>query len=137
MPLPLARTSPLGVWGARSPPSGEVQEGQSPSWPAPRPTSTTPLTSRRALIGAPLLLLARGAAAEVVVPSALAQGGLVVGRAAPGTRLALDGRVVRVAADGAFAFGFGRDHGPEAVLAIQHPDGRAEQRRLAVARRQW
>ena len=71
------------------------------------------------------------------MPSGLAQGGFVVGRAAPGTRLVLEGRAVRVAADGAFAFGFGRDHGPEAMLAIQHPDGRAEQRRLAVTRRQW
>ena len=67
----------------------------------------------------------------------LAQGGFLLGRAAPGTRLALDGRPVRGGADGVFALGFARDAPPEATLAIRHPDGRAETRTLAVARREW
>ncbi len=92
---------------------------------------------RRALLAAPALLLARPAAAVTLTERGLAQGGYVTGRAAPGTRLALDGRALRVAADGGFAFGFGRDHGPAATLAITHPDNRREDRRLAIARRQW
>ena len=88
-------------------------------------------------LAAPALLLARGAWAEVQIGSGLTQGGFVNGRATPGTRLALDGRVVRVAANGVFAFGFGRDHGPEASLAVTHPNGRSETQRLAIARRQW
>jgi murein DD-endopeptidase MepM/ murein hydrolase activator NlpD len=67
----------------------------------------------------------------------LTQGGFVVGQAAPGTRLALDGRAVRVSAEGAFAFGFGRDHGAGAVLAVAQPGQRAEERRLAIALRRW
>ena len=67
----------------------------------------------------------------------LAQGGFVVGRAVPGARAALDGRALRVAADGAFAFGFGRDQGPSAMLVVTLADNRREERRLTVARRQW
>lgn len=92
---------------------------------------------RRALLAAPALLLARPAAALVIPDAGLAQGGFVLGRAAPGTRLALDGRPVRVSESGAFAFGFGRDHAPRAVLAVTHPDSRREERRLLIARRQW
>jgi hypothetical protein len=91
---------------------------------------------RRAFLAAPALLLARPAFA-LDWRGEPAQGGLIVGRAAAGTRLALDGRAVRVGPGGDFAFGFGRDHGPGATLAITHPGGRAESRSLAVARRQW
>jgi len=83
-----------------------------------------------------LLLLSRAARA-VEWQGEPAQGALLIGRAAPGTRLALDGRPVRVGPDGAFALGFGRDHGPEAVLAITPPGGRTERRHLSVARRDW
>jgi murein DD-endopeptidase MepM/ murein hydrolase activator NlpD len=91
---------------------------------------------RRALLAAPALLATRGAAAATW-RGAPAQGALIVGEAAPGTRLALDGRSVRVAAGGQFAFGFGRDHGPSATLAITPAGGRTEPRMLAIARRQW
>ena len=93
--------------------------------------------ARRALLAAPALLLARPAAAVTLTERGLAQGGFVLGRAAPGTRVALDGRTLRVTPDGTFAFGFGRDHGASATLAIVHPDNRREERRLSIARRQW
>lgn len=94
--------------------------------------------SRRIALATPALLLARGASAQgVQIAAGLEQGGFVNGRATPGTRLALDGRAVRVAANGVFALGFGRDHGPEAVLTVTPPGGRAETQRLQVARRHW
>jgi murein DD-endopeptidase MepM/ murein hydrolase activator NlpD len=62
---------------------------------------------------------------------------MLVGRAAPGTRIALDGRGLRVSPDGDFVFGFGRDHGPHAMLRVTHPDGREDPRALAVLRREW
>nr|WP_246514694.1 M23 family metallopeptidase [Neoroseomonas soli] len=82
-------------------------------------------------------MLARPAAAVSFPDRGLAQGGFVVGRAAPGTRLSLEGRSLRVSPDGAFAFGFGRDHGASATLAVTNPDNRREDRRLTIARRQW
>ena len=42
------------------------------------------------------------------------QGGIIIGRTEPGTRLTLDGRTVIVSPDGDFVFGFDRDHEPEA-----------------------
>nr|WP_207191711.1 M23 family metallopeptidase [Paracraurococcus ruber] len=66
-----------------------------------------------------------------------AQGALVTGRVAPGTRLALDGRPLRVGPGGEYAFGFGRDHGPEAVLTVTPPGAAPQAQRLAVAKRDW
>jgi murein DD-endopeptidase MepM/ murein hydrolase activator NlpD len=91
---------------------------------------------RRLVLTCPFCLLAAPARA-VTLDGRLEQGAFVTGSAAPGTRLALDGKPVRVAAAGAFAFGFGRDAADKATLAITRPDGRQETMTLAVARRQW
>ena len=40
----------------------------------------------------------------------------MIGKVAPGTRVALDGRAVRVAADGSFVIGFDRDAPAKHVL---------------------
>jgi murein DD-endopeptidase MepM/ murein hydrolase activator NlpD len=88
------------------------------------------------MLAAPALLLARAAQA-IEWRGAPAQGALVLGRAAPGTRLALDGRPVRVSPQGDFALGFGRDHGAEASLVVNQPGGTAQTRHLQVAPRQW
>lgn len=92
---------------------------------------------RRAVLAAPAVLLPGRAAALVRIDSGLAQGGFVNGRTEPGTRLALDGRAVRVGRDGAFAFGFGRDHGTTAALSVTAPGGRSEIQTLGISRRQW
>jgi murein DD-endopeptidase MepM/ murein hydrolase activator NlpD len=92
---------------------------------------------RRLALALPALCLARPASALEIPAHGLAQGGFVLGRVAQGTRLALDGRVLRVAANGDVAFGFGRDHAAQSLLAVTHADGRREELRLAVARRQW
>lgn len=98
----------------------------------------SPLATRRALVGAgAALLLARPAAAAVSLARDPAQGMLVTGRATPGTVLALDGKPVRVSPAGDFAFGFGRDAGPRAMLRITEPGGRVEERALRVAKREW
>ena len=66
-----------------------------------------------------LLLLAMIAAVpagagEVRLEGDLVQGGLVLGTAKPGARVALDGRSLRVGTDGGFVFGLGRDAGKRA-----------------------
>jgi len=93
------------------------------------------LVSRRAAMVF-ALAPARPAAAAIALPP-LAQGSLLTSHVPPGTRLSLDGRALRVAADGAFACGFGRDHGPTATLVAIRPDGAREEQRLAIARRDW
>jgi murein DD-endopeptidase MepM/ murein hydrolase activator NlpD len=124
-PLPEFPDESNGIQGPLGPWRGGP-EGQSPS-----------VLHRRALLALPALLLARPAAAVTFPDRGLTQGGFVVGQAASGTRLALDGRAMRVAADGAFAFGFGRDHGATSMLSVAQPGQRAEERRLAIVRRQW
>ena len=94
------------------------------------------MIARRLILAAPALLLARQAAA-FELRGEPAQGALITGRAAPGTRLALDGRRVRVSPEGDFAFGFARDHAPTATLAITHPDRRSETLTIEVRKRDW
>jgi murein DD-endopeptidase MepM/ murein hydrolase activator NlpD len=62
---------------------------------------------------------------------------LLSGRLSGASELTLDGRPVRVAADGRFIIGFGRDAAPGAMLRALLPDGRIVERPLAIAPRQW
>ena len=65
------------------------------------------------------------------------QGGLVQGATEPGTQISLDGQALRIAADGSFLIGFGRDAKPKATLVAHFPDGTAETRALAVKTRKY
>jgi murein DD-endopeptidase MepM/ murein hydrolase activator NlpD len=74
---------------------------------------------------------------EVLVEGDFVQGGRVIGAAPPGSRVAIDGRALRLDRDGRFMFGFGRDAAPHAELRVHHPDGRLERRTLEVERRSF
>jgi hypothetical protein len=76
-------------------------------------------------------------ATELGLEGDFLQGGLILGRAAPGAKVTLDGRRVRVTEAGRFIFGFGRDAPPNAVLEVAWPDGKVEERHLAVAKRDY
>ena len=84
------------------------------------------------LIGAAL-----DAASALELEGPVTQGGLIVGRAEPGARVALDGRAIRVAPDGRFLIGFSRDHGPRAGLTVTGAGGGVIRRTLAVAQRRY
>ena len=81
------------------------------------PNDVFQVMRRRFLIGASLSLVvppAWGQAEKPVrfsVTGALQQGSLAMGSAPPGSLVALDGRPLRVAADGRFVFGVARGHG--------------------------
>jgi len=62
----------------------------------------------------------------------LVQGGVVVGRAAPGSEVRLDGRRVPVDSEGRFVIGFDRDAPESQVLSV---DG--EKRSLGIRRREY
>lgn len=94
---------------------------------------------RRTMFAAPAALAAlatRGAAA-LDLSGTVTQGALIVGRGAPLTRIAFNGRPLRVSPEGIFAFGFGRDAPNVAVLDIKPPQGVPETRRLSVIARQY
>ncbi len=66
------------------------------------------------------------------------QGGLVLGRAPPGSRITLDGKPVPVTPTGHFLLGFGRDAGPASDLQVTLTGGATRwQSRLAVAPREF
>lgn len=77
------------------------------------------------------------AADPVSLRGPLQQGGMIIGKAPPGTRVALDGEPLRVAPGGDFVFGFGRDHGPAAELKAWLPDGSSWQRSLSIEPREY
>lgn len=82
--------------------------------------------------GTAVLLLAAAAHAEVPLKGALEQGGIAVGQARPGSVVTLEGRAVRVAGDGAFVIGFGRDAPARQTLVV---DGAPQT--LVIAKRDW
>lgn len=85
-----------------------------------------------------LLLAARPAAAVTLeMNGAFTQGGIVMGRTDPGATLTLDGRPVRVGAEGVFVLGFGREAAPKAELVVRGPDGSKERRTLEIAKREY
>ncbi|MGH7126794.1 MAG: M23 family metallopeptidase [Stellaceae bacterium] len=95
---------------------------------------------RRALCAAALLLaLATPAFANdsITLTGVLSQGGLARGEAPPGTTLTLEDRTVRVAPDGKFILGFGRDAPARLTLAATFPDGSSTIREIALAWRDY
>ena len=68
---------------------------------------------------------------------ALSQGGLVVGRVAPGAQVFLDNRAVQVAPDGLFALGFGRKAASKSLLTVRYPDGTKHTRALQIKTRRY
>jgi hypothetical protein len=77
------------------------------------------------------------ARAEIALDGPVEQGALVVGHAAPGAKVMLDGTSLPVSPTGLFALGFDRDHGPKAKLEVVSPDGTRETKELAIAPRAW
>lgn len=92
---------------------------------------------RRSVLAAPLLLAAPARAAAIDLPERTTQGALVVARVPARTRIAFNGRALRVSPEGIFAFGFGRDAPETAVLEVRPPEGAVETRRLSVAPRRY
>ncbi|MFO1189489.1 MAG: M23 family metallopeptidase [Alphaproteobacteria bacterium] len=85
-----------------------------------------------------MLATAAAAAAEpVTLDGRFTQGGLVIGRVAPGSRVAINGGTVMVSGDGVFLLGFGRDAPPTARLEVTLPDGSVERKDLAVEPRTY
>lgn len=76
-------------------------------------------------------------ASQLELPPHVQQGQLVIAKAAPGTQVSFDGRDLRVAADGRFVFGVGRDAPQAIALHLRHADGREETVSVAVEQRRY
>lgn len=82
------------------------------------------------------LVPAAWAADGLALTGDLMQGGMVIGQAPAGAEITLDGAPVKVAADGRFVIGFGRDHSAESALTMK-ADGEATTQHLAIAARSY
>ena len=91
-------------------------------------------------------LLALAAVLPIAVPAyagtltldgPIEQGGLIRGKVDPGASVSLDGAPVRVAPDGHFILGFGRDAPDHAALDVVYRDGSKDHRDLSVTARQY
>jgi hypothetical protein len=71
------------------------------------------------------------------VTGAMSQGSLALGSAPPGSLVALDGRPLRVTADGRFAFGFGPHQTAPALVTVRYPDGGGDSRSFTPAVRTY
>jgi murein DD-endopeptidase MepM/ murein hydrolase activator NlpD len=65
------------------------------------------------------------------------QGGLLVGRTDPGTKVSMQKRAIRVSEDGYFVVGFSRDAPKKSWLVLEFPDGTREVKTLHIKRRKY
>jgi len=84
-----------------------------------------------------LALTGMRARADTPLRGDLVQGTLIRGRTDPGASVWLDGRALKLADDGNFAFGFAYDRTSAASLKIQLPDGQIEQRTIEPTKRDY
>lgn len=76
-------------------------------------------------------------AEDLTLDGDFVQGGLVRGQTAPGAKVTLGDRKLRVNDDGGFVFGFHRNAGEAALLTVVLPEGQVIKRPLAVGRRSY
>ena len=115
-----------------SPPSGRRKRAWFPN----------SMMRRRLFLGASLSLAAMPARADdktvrFSVTGAMMQGSLAMGSAPPGSLVALDGRPLRVTADGRFAFGFGPDQTKASLVTVRYPEGGGDSRNFTPTPRQY
>lgn len=76
-------------------------------------------------------------ASPILLTGLMDQGSLVVGKAAPGANVKVDGRIVRVGRGGDFAFGLGYDQTKPTTISAVFADGSVESRDVVPVARQY
>ena len=74
---------------------------------------------------------------QLTLSGAIAQGGLVIGRAARAANATLDDRKLPIGPGGSFVFGFRHDQKKEVTLTVRYTDGTSESRKLSPEQRQY
>jgi murein DD-endopeptidase MepM/ murein hydrolase activator NlpD len=88
-------------------------------------------------IGMLMLALAPVQAGTLELKGDFMQGGMVIGKTAPGNRVLYDGSAIRVSPDGLFLLGFGRDDKLKHTLVVEKDGKTLEQKSLAIGKRQY
>lgn len=92
---------------------------------------------RAAAVALALALLSTSPAAGLDFTGRFVQGGLVIGHAPPGSKVAVDGQPARVSDRGEFLIGLARDATGTVAIMVTSPGGAAERHDIAIAPRQW
>ena len=74
---------------------------------------------------------------RIVFPANVQQGAMVLGKVPPGSQVTHAGRILRTTGYGTVVFGVGRDEAGPLQVSVEVPDGRREQVKIAVTRRDW
>jgi murein DD-endopeptidase MepM/ murein hydrolase activator NlpD len=82
-------------------------------------------------------LSARADDVRFTVTGAMEQGSLALGQAPAGSRVALDGRPLRVTAGGRFVFGFAPDQAKASLITVRYPEGGGDSRSFTPTARQY
>jgi len=82
-------------------------------------------------------LLLPASAHAVELDGEAIQGGLIFGRASPGSTVFIEQTEVMVAPDGRFVIGFGRDETGKRNLVVRDPSGGEEKQALHIALREY
>ncbi len=94
-------------------------------------------TSNTALAADSSAELAAKHPALLTLKGELTPGGLIIGKAKPGSSVWFNDKLLRLTTDGEFVFGFGRDDTLEQSLTIQSPAGNKQQIPLTLAKRDY
>lgn len=84
-----------------------------------------------------LICLSAVGAYALDLRGSLTQGGLMIGTVAPGTTVSLNDKPIRVAPDGRFVIGFGRDADMFQTLRVRTPDGESRTHVLSLQEREF
>jgi len=82
-------------------------------------------------------LLAAFSASAAPIPTRLSQGGIVVAQVAPGSRVTVAGKPVRVGSDGVVVFGAGRDEQGPLNVDVTAPGGAVRHIGIIIEPRDW
>ena len=74
---------------------------------------------------------------KIVFPASVSQGGLVLGKVPPGSKVRYAGRDLRVSGYGTVVLGVGRDEPGPLRIEIVRPDGIRDAAQIAVTARDW
>ena len=91
----------------------------------------------RKILGLLLSLLSATAVYAFELQGTAIQGGLMFGRAAPGSEVALDGTPIQVSRDGHFVLGFGRDETGTRMLQVREPGDEGQAVALTIESRAY
>ncbi len=83
------------------------------------------------------LLVTNTVLAEIKLSGEIMQGGLVVGKAEPGSQVYFDDRLLKLSPEGDFVFGFGRDDAESHLLKIVNSTGQVQEKRFTPKQREY